>query len=274
MPELAEVEFSRQQWNPGLRQKIISIHLHSQKRVFRGTSTALLARTIQGRHLRSSHAHGKQMLFRFGSDAWLGLHLGMTGRLSTATTSHSPRSHDHLVLRTARHSLIFQDPRLFGRVRFALSPQPPSWWSNLPPPLHSPKFSKQKLQKICSRRSRAPLKALLLMQQFFPGIGNWMADEILWQTQLSPRTQAGLLSQKSISNLHASIRKICRDALRTIGRGKSNPPRSWLFRHRWKAGRHCPRCHHSLQRAPIGGRTTCWCPICPPPTPRPRATRR
>ena len=133
MPELAEVEFSRQQWNPGLRQKIISIHLHSQKRVFRGTSTALLARTIQGRHLRSSHAHGKQMLFRFGSDAWLGLHLGMTGRLSTATTSHSPRSHDHLVLRTARHSLIFQDPRLFGRVRFALSPQPPSWWSNLPP---------------------------------------------------------------------------------------------------------------------------------------------
>ena len=97
MPELAEVEFSRQQWNPGLGQKIISIHLHSQKRIFRGTSTALLARTIQGRHLRSSHAHGKQMLFRFGSDAWLGLHLGMTGRLSTATTSHSPRSHEHLV---------------------------------------------------------------------------------------------------------------------------------------------------------------------------------
>ena len=271
MPELAEVEFFRQKWNPGLRQKIISVHLHSQKRIFRETSTTLLSRTIQGRHLRSSHAHGKQMLFRFGSDAWLGLHLGMTGKLSTAAASHLPRPHDHLVLRTDRHSLIFQDPRLFGRVRFALSPQPPPWWTTRPPPIHSPQFSKKKLGDICSRRSRAPLKALLLMQQFFPGIGNWMADEILWQTRLSPRTHAGLLTQKTISNLHTQIRKICHDALHIIGKHGSNPPRSWLFPHRWKSGGFCPRCHHSLQRAPIGGRTTCWCPFCQPPTPLPRA---
>ncbi len=271
MPELAEVEFFRQKWNPGLRQKVISVHLHSQKRIFRETSTTLLARTIQGHYLRSSHAHGKQMLFRFGSDAWLGIHLGMTGKLSTAPASHLPRPHDHLVLRTARHSLIFQDPRLFGRVRFALSPQPPSWWTTLPPPIHSPKFSKKKLEDICSRRSRAPLKALLLMQQFFPGIGNWMADEILWRTRLSPRTHAGLLSQKTISNLHTHIRKICQDALRIIGKEGSNPPRYWLFLHRWKSGGFCPRCEHPLQRAHIGGRTTCWCSFCQPPTPLPRA---
>lgn len=272
MPELAEVEYFRKKWNPGLAQKITSVHLHAEKRVFRETSTSLLARKIRGRPFRSSHAHGKQMLFRFGSDAWLGLHLGMTGRLLSASSAHQPRSHDHLVLRTASHSLIFRDPRLFGRVRFALSPRAPPWWSQLPPPIHSPKFTAAYLRKICARRARSPLKALLLMQQFFPGIGNWMADEVLWQALLCPRTPPGRLSPKSISLLHTRLRQICRISLRLIGHDYSNPPRTWLYRHRWRPGGSCPRCHRRLSRAPIGGRTTCWCPTCQPPTPLPRAT--
>ena len=272
MPELAEVEYFRKKWNPGVGQKIASIHLQSDKRVFRGTSPTLLARKIRGRTLRSSHAHGKQMLFRFGSDAWLGLHLGMTGRLLTASSLHRPSSHDHLVLRTTSHSLIFRDPRLFGRVRFAVSPRAPTWWSQLPPPILSPKFTASYLRKICARRARAPLKALLLMQQFFPGIGNWMADEILWQTLLCPRTPPGLLNSKSISLLHTRLRQICRTSLRLIGQDYSNPPRTWLYRHRWRSGGSCPRCHRRLSRATVGGRTTCWCPTCQPPTPLPRAT--
>ena len=272
MPELAEVEYFRKKWNVGLAHKIVSIHLQPKKRVFRQTSTTLLTRKIRGRSFRSSHAHGKQMLFRFGSDAWLGIHLGMTGRLLAASSLHRPSSSDHLILRTASHSLIFRDPRLFGRVRFAVSPRPPSWWSSLPPPIQSPKFTVPYLRKICARRARSPLKALLLMQQFFPGIGNWMADEILWQTKLCPRTLSGVLSSASIAQLHQRLRQICRTSLRLIGHDYSDPPKTWLYRHRWRSGGYCPRCQRRLSRAPIGGRTTCWCPACQPSTPLPLAT--
>jgi formamidopyrimidine-DNA glycosylase len=29
------------------------------------------------------------------------------------------------------------------------------------------------------------------MQQFFPGVGNWMADEILWRARIGPKVRAG-----------------------------------------------------------------------------------
>ncbi len=81
MPELAEVEFFRTQWNCGLKQKVLSVELHETKRIFRGTNTKLLCEKIKGATLLGSKTHGKQMLFHFSGGAWLGIHLGMTGKL-------------------------------------------------------------------------------------------------------------------------------------------------------------------------------------------------
>jgi len=268
MPELAEVEFFRKQWNPGLKRKILSVALHSGKRVFRGLSTTTLRQRIAGQTLLSSHAHGKQMLFRFGQHAWLGIHLGMTGKLSAQPANYFGGSHDHLILRTRDRSLVFCDPRLFGRIRFHHASHPPAWWTQLPASILSSDFDLQGLVSICRRCRKTPLKALLLRQEYFPGIGNWMADEILWQTRLHPRALGESLTPLQNRKLYLSIRKICRNAMQTIGRDWSDPPKSWLFRHRWKPGGRCPRCRLSLARDSVGGRTTCWCQRCQPPLPR------
>ena len=83
MPELAEVEFYRKQWDAGLGAKIIAVQLHAQKRIFRGSDTRRSsARTNRCDDCCSSIARGKQMLFRFSGDNWLGLHLGMSGTLA------------------------------------------------------------------------------------------------------------------------------------------------------------------------------------------------
>ena len=268
MPELAEVEFFRKQWNPGLHKKINQIHIHPRKRVFRGVSTHRLIRRIKGKTLVSSHTHGKQMLFRIGQDGWLGIHLGMTGKLFTRANPFSPGKHDHLVLRSNRCSLVFQDPRLFGRIRFDVSPIAPAWWSRLPPAILSSGFDLPRLASFCRRRKRTPLKTLLLRQDCFPGIGNWMADEILWQTRLHPKKKAGQLGPGEIRRLHFYLQKISRVALKTIGRDESDPPPSWLFLYRWKPGGRCPRCRKTLARDAVGGRTSCWCPHCQPALPR------
>jgi formamidopyrimidine-DNA glycosylase len=47
-----------------------------------------------------------------------------------------------------------------------------------------------------------------------------------------------------------------------VGKNDGDLPKSWLFHHRWERGRNCPIHGSPLERADIGGRTTCWCPIC------------
>src|SRR3954470_8586917 len=114
MPELAEVEFYRKQWNGGLRRKIVLVELHGTKRIFRGTNTRAMQTLLKGATLVDSQAHGKQMLFRFSKNAWLGIHLGMTGKLrveKAAASSGAAAKHDHLVFHQKELKLIFSDPR-------------------------------------------------------------------------------------------------------------------------------------------------------------------
>ena len=273
MPELAEVLYFSRRWRPGLGQRVIRVHLHPTKRIFRGTNPQSLSQALKSQKMISAQTHGKQMMFRFGTDRWLGIHLGMTGKLSAESPDYRPGKHDHLVLYTRTHSLVFQDPRLFGRVRFERSLPPPRWWHSLPPGVLSREFSPARLASIFQKRARTPLKPLLLLQDFFPGIGNWMADEILWQAGLNPRTRAGSVGEPLVSRIHEKIRKVSREAVRIIGRDWSDPPRSWLFLHRWADGGQCPRCRKPLTRRPVGGRTTCWCPSCQKPA-LPRRPRR
>jgi len=265
MPELAEVDYFRKQWNPGLGQRIDEVLIHPKARIFRGTDTASLVRALTGATLERSEARGKQMLFvakKRGAKnhAWLGLHLGMTGKLRVEPPEFSAAKHDHLVLRQTKHTLVFEDPRLFGRVLFAEGPDAPKWWTRLPPELLSSAFTLKDLASFLKRRARAPLKAVLLMQERFPGIGNWMADEILWRAAIHPKQAAGSLDAARTKALYREIRWVCREALRIIGRDFSDPPDSWLFNHRWQKGGACPRTGAKLQHATIGGRTTCWSP--------------
>ncbi len=261
MPELAEVEYFRKIWNPGLGERIERVELHPRTRVFRGIAPEVFQKTLTGALLENSEARGKQMIFRFDR-ATLGLHLGMTGELRLEAGDYEPAKHDHLVLFQKRRALVFEDSRQFGRVLFHKGAVDPDWWEKLPPDILSREFTKEAISAFLQRRKAAPIKAVLLMQERFPGIGNWMADEILWQAHMHPATPAGTINDPAA--LWKIIRQISRDAIRIIGKDWSDPPDSWLMNHRWAAGRTCPRCGVYLKRQEIGGRTTCWCPKCQP----------
>ena len=267
MPELAEVERNRRVWANGHGKKVLTVVTRNVRApVWRGMRPADLAKTLTDKLLIGSETHGKQMLFQFGRDTWLGIHLGMTGQLSLETLDYLLRKHDHLALRQADHWLVFTDPRRFGRLRFAQGANPPNWWTRLPPAILSTKFTKQWVAEFCARRKRTPLKALLLMQERFPGIGNWMADEILWRARLNPKVPAGKLTSVLLGKLYRWIRWVTVSAMQEMDENWEFPS-TWLFNHRWEAGGHCPRCGAKLAREKVGGRTTCWCPVCQPVAP-------
>jgi formamidopyrimidine-DNA glycosylase len=262
MPELAEVEFYRRQWDPGVGQKIVRVQLHSRKRIFRGSNPRLLAREVTGSRFLRSESWGKQMLFEFSRGNWLGIHLGMTGKLRVEPSAFRPEKHDHLVLHQTKRSLVFRDARLFGRVRFHLGKSPPDWWRIGGPDIHSAAFDEKFFGGFLQRHARAPIKSVLLLQSGFAGIGNWMADEILWRAKILPLRVTGRLSSAERDRLFRETRFVAIESLRIISPEFGDPPRDWLIHQKWKRNGICPRHRTLLRKAMIGGRTTAWCPKC------------
>lgn len=262
MPELAEVDYYRKQWDAGLGSPVTHVHLNGEKRIFRGTDTEALAEALIARRLRGSESRGKQMLFCFSGHCWLGLHLGMTGKLSTGPADYIPAKHDHLVLFQRKRALIFNDMRQFGRVLFARTPEAPPWWRDLPPDAASPGFTRELMDRFLDRHRKLAIKPALLLQDGFPGVGNWMADEILWRAGIAPHRPCSTLGDAERQRLHKETRFVARQALAKIGPDFADPPRTWLFHQRWTRTGICPKHKTPLQRAAIGGRTTAWCPAC------------
>ncbi len=268
MPELAEVEFFRKRWSAGHGARVRHVHAHDRARVFRDCDVARLKKKLSGAKLLGSESAAKQMLFWFSGDVWVGVHLGMSGETRLEPPDYAPAKHDHFVLVQAQRQLVFNDPRMFGGVLFHEGKSPPAWWTRIAPAILSEAFTIEAVAAFLRRRARAPIKAVVLMQERFPGVGNWMADEILWRAALHPKRLAGSLNATEIRTLHRACRFVCRGALKyNAGVGGEMPPSlnafmpdTWLFNHRWADGGQCPRTKRPLHRGEIGGRTTCWSP--------------
>jgi formamidopyrimidine-DNA glycosylase len=259
MPELAEVYFYAKQWRPGIGEKIESVQCHPQTRVFRECPAEAL-NVLLGCCMGKILTHGKQMAFSFDTGRWLILHLGMAGKLYCGPVEWAPHKHDHLVLKTPSRALVFSDYRQFGKVVLSDGSNLPDPWANLPPQPHDTEFTFSHFKAILQKAPNRSLKGLLLDQSAFPGVGNWMADEILWRSRIHPADTASKLSSHRRKKLFEITRTVCGDALRVIGSDWGDPPADWLFPYRWKKGGICPVSKRPLVHETIAGRTTCFAP--------------
>ncbi|GEQ68230.1 hypothetical protein JCM33374_g1897 [Metschnikowia sp. JCM 33374] len=137
-----------------------------------------------------------------------------------------------------------------------------------PDPHHHgrPRLSFEDFAQVVLTKKK-PIKAFLLDQDFFAGIGNWVSDEILYQARIHP----GEVLSKKISNPESPILRKLYDAIifvmeqsvRVEGNAKLFPD-DWLMLHRWGKGRKEPRATtksgHRVEFDTIGGRTSCFVP--------------
>src|SRR4030095_3002196 len=79
----------------------------------------------------------------------------------------------------------------------------------------------------------APVKAVLLDQSFSAGVGNWIADEVLYQARIDPRRRAHTLTAAEVGRLRARLRSIVALAGRG-GAGRDQVPPRGVFQHRWR----------------------------------------
>lgn len=267
MPELPEVEATRLKVDRAARGKrITAVRAKSDPRVLGPLTPARLRRELEGARVRATARRGKYFWLEFDRAPALILHLGMAGhieivRAGEAGEKRNPRSLRIELELDGGTRVRFYDYRRFGRVRLTDDPEhAPGVVSLGPDPLRRGFPGPAALHAILSRRS-APIKALLLDQSLFAGVGNWIADEVLYQARLSPHRTARSLTRAEVTRLRAKLLRILRDAV-DVGGDNERYPRAWLFHHRWskrqkspKTGRAEPIVHHT-----IGGRTTAWVP--------------
>ena len=127
--------------------------------------------------------------------------------------------------------VAFVDVRRLGRIRLCKSPrtEPPISELGFDPILSMPSLNE--FSSMVRRRS-CPIKALLLDQSFSAGVGNWVADEILYNARIYPGQRCNALTDSQISSLHHFVANICETAV-AVDADSQHYPSHWLFRHRW-----------------------------------------
>ncbi|GJM97881.1 hypothetical protein PR202_ga14842 [Eleusine coracana subsp. coracana] len=107
-------------------------------------------------------------------------------------------------------------------------------------------------------KKKIGIKALLLDQSFISGIGNWIADEVLYQSRIHPLQIASSLSRDSCEALHKSILEVVTYAVE-VDADCDRFPEEWLFHHRWgkKPGKVNGK---KIEFITAGGRTTAYVP--------------
>ncbi|MHC4977643.1 MAG: DNA-formamidopyrimidine glycosylase family protein [Planctomycetota bacterium] len=155
--------------------------------------------------------------------------------------------------------LIMTNTRRLGRIRLREDPRRESPISELgfDPLLDLPPAGR--LAALLAKRN-APIKAVLLDQSFAAGVGNWIADEVLYQARIDPRTRARVLEGNAVRRLRSRLKHVIETAVEANGVSAQFPKR-WLFHHRWgKSNDAVTARGERIEHITIAGRTTAWVP--------------
>jgi formamidopyrimidine-DNA glycosylase len=245
MPELPEAERARQTLETALGRRIAEVD-DGDRYVCRPHQLGEIASALKGHRFVSADRRGKFLWLNTEDGPVLGLHLGMTGRI-VLDPEQSLRSDRFTVKFEDGSSFTLRDRRRLGRA--LLNPD----FSHVGP--DAADVSRQEFRRRVGR-GRAPIKARLLDQHAISGIGNLLADQILWSAGISPRRATGELTVEQLDRLRRVARAEIRSAIRKGG------AHTGAFIAARERGGGCPRDGHILDRATIGGRTTYWCPAC------------
>lgn len=260
MPELPEVESARLQLQKVARGKRISaVSVKPDPLVFRADSPAELSRTLRGRRVVGTGRRGKHFWAVLDKTPWPFFHFGMSGSLHVYRRMADRPKHWKMewVLDDGTR-VAWNDPRRFGRIRLMEDPAIHPTLSKLGSDVLIDLPSLSNFRTLLRARKRN-IKAILLDQTYFAGVGNWIADEVLYQAAISPHRMTTELSDAEVKTLRHQLKSVVRKAV-SVNADSDRFPKRWLFHHRWSARLRELPSGESMIRETIAGRTTAWIP--------------
>ena len=263
MPEFVEVEAYANTVRPLIAGTITGIDLRDER---------LLRRSEEGFEVESSHLYGvvggativgvrrtgKVLFVDLSGDHTMSLTFGLRGWLmldgeiaradGTRRTRSARPEHIRLVIEVDDvHELVLEDLLRLATVEIDIDE------SRLGPDVM--KLDKALFREIVGG-SRATIKGLLMDQRRIAGIGNLVADEILFQGRVDPRRTASDIDGDDFDALWTGVRRTRERVLEKNGSHQGVMIQSGAR----ERGSSCPRCGVTIERVKVGGRTTYFCP--------------
>lgn len=276
MPELPEVESVRRLMRRVLQgKKIANVFVAEDDIVFSQTPPDAVREYLIGRTVTDVGRKGKFWWIELDERPWLFGHLGMSGWIRELGKD-GIRLHSHgeapmddaegnpkfLKLRLETEDggqIAFTDGRRLGRIWLAEGPEQDKQVKRLGFDVYDALPSAAELHRELARR-KTSIKAVLLDQSVFAGVGNWIADETLYQSRLAPKRLANSLTDEETKRLHDALKKILKLSVEADA-DYEKYPKSWLFKHRWGGAKGADRIDgHEIVRETVAGRTTAWVP--------------
>jgi formamidopyrimidine-DNA glycosylase len=281
VPELPEVETIRRQLAPLVEGRVVERLGISDPRWCLPLAPEAIVDAVQGRRVQALRRRGKYLVWELEDEAFLLMHLRMTGTLLYDAAPGTPYERVRWVLDDG-HELRFCDPRRFGTGELALGAAARDAFFDARlglEPLDGA-LTGEALRRM-ARGRRAPVKAFLLDQRRVAGVGNIYADEALFRACIHPLRPAGSLKRDQYDALAVAVREALQAGVAAGGAsiddfrhvdGVRGAFQNEFLVHR-RRGEPCPRCAAPVVKFVAAGRGTYACESCQP-RPRRRRARR
>lgn len=136
-----------------------------------------------------------------------------------------------------------------------------------PDPHHHgrPRLTKDDFAGLVLSKKKA-IKSLLLDQEHFAGVGNWVSDEVLYHAKIHPNETISKKvldpSDEILEDLYNALIYVMEESVKVEGNVHRFPDH-WLMIYRWGKGRKekaKTKAGHPVDHVTVGGRTSCFVP--------------
>ncbi|HNU72970.1 MAG TPA: endonuclease VIII, partial [Thermodesulfobacteriota bacterium] len=133
-----------------------------------------------------------------------------------------------------------------------------------------PEFSFAYLSALieeCTKKGSRSVKGLLTQDQLIPGLGNSIAQDIMFKAKLHPKQPIANLSKAQIEDLHRAIVETVAEVIRQGGRNDEidlygNHGKYQRIMDKAAAGQPCPECGTEVLKMNYLGGACYYCPQC------------
>ncbi len=266
MPELPEVETIKRDLGKCIvGQRIADVTIRDTM-VVRFPKNSRFKVSLVGKEIAGVERRGKAIIFRLSQGGFLIVQLAMTGQLIYGEESKT--SCVSLKLSNGQF-LNYNDTRRFGRLNVVANLSDFKFLKSLGPEPLGEEFNcawlKQELKK-----HKAPIKSLLMNQNFVAGIGNIYASEILFRSNIRPQKKAYCLKPGEVELLRQRTIEVLTEAIELRGssvntyRDLNGQKGSFVNRIQvyGREDQMCIVCQTPIKKVIIAGRSTFFCRRC------------
>ena len=256
MPELPEVEiFKRYFDETSLHQKIKGVQILHPKVV----ESPQLDEVLTGDAFESSRRWGKNLFVLTNKGKTANMHFGMTGHLEYYHHSVETPKYTRVVFQFENdYNLGYISKRMFGRLGLVAGVD--QYIADKSLAVDALEIDLEGFTENVQKRKKN-IKAVLLDQGTAAGVGNWIADEILYQSRIHPSSPSQSLNPQQISTIYGHMQGIIQTAIDTDS-VREQLPDHYITRYGRKTTISCPNCQNDIEKTVVAGRGTYACSHC------------